>query len=253
MAKNGKTTALALQANNFQITTLGSPEQLSETIRTNFGEDFDLFALERIRVPSGQTNQWAIPTLDGDVEFKKEITGVIVFYHPARARWETDEISNTPPVCSSMDGQTPIDYATRGVVCANCPYNVWHSTEDGGRKKDCKETRFLYLLQPDAMLPDILVLPPTSIKAFRRYLTKLSRQMIPYNRVITKVTLEIVKKKFVYPEARFAPGPRLSDKDWAYIGPIAEAIKTQYERHRLAPTTPLSGEDLTGGPGADAQ
>ena len=75
-----------------------------------------------VRFPTSGSSFFEIPTITGEPEAVKEIEGTVVFKMPKRAFWATDEISNTPPSCSSRDGITPIDGPDKQAV--TCSWSV---------------------------------------------------------------------------------------------------------------------------------
>jgi hypothetical protein len=51
----------------------------------------------------------------------------------------------------------------------------------------------VFLLQPDAILPLQVSLPPTSLRGFRKYMTRLASKGKSYYSVITSFGLEVTK------------------------------------------------------------
>lgn len=105
------------------------------------------------------------------------INGTIVYFHKARGYWQ--EEGQQIPTCSSMDGKTGTRRIsedgtdTEMVNCANCPYNQFGSDPKGGAGKACKEMRRLFIVEQDSILPAILNVPPTSLKAFDQFISGL--------------------------------------------------------------------------------
>lgn len=113
--------------------------------------------LDRIKIPAGGSTAFEIPSVDGDdSEMVKEITGVILYNHPANAYY-TDKYTggSNPPDCSSFDGIHGI--GNPGGSCKNCPFNKFGSGE--GKSKACKNRRMLYILRDGELFPVILNLP----------------------------------------------------------------------------------------------
>ena len=67
------------------------------------------------------------------------------------------------------------------------------STSGSGNGKACKEQMQLFMLQSDAVLPIQVSLPPTSLKGFRKYMTRLASKGKSYMTVVTGLTLSVEK------------------------------------------------------------
>ena len=160
-----------------------------QTIRENIGNDrITDRDLDRIVVPLGGGLNWTVPTLEGE-DSEKSLDGIIVHWTAPRAYWATgmDVGGNTPPDCSSHDGE--IGYGQPGGDCFICPLNQWGSAEGGGGKA-CKEKRMLFLLRASDLLPIVIQAPSTSIQPIKKYLLRLASQGLPYWSVMTSLSLE---------------------------------------------------------------
>lgn len=136
---------------------------------------------------------------DDDVEYLKEIIGVIVFTHRANGFWPGNygsDDGNKIPYCSSMDGKTGIRIDSGEIVtCENCPYNQFGSAADEkgnqSRGKACKNMRRLYIMRDGNPNIYLLTVPPTSIKEVNKQLTKImGSKGIPYTNLIIGLKLE---------------------------------------------------------------
>ncbi len=143
------------------------------------------FDLPRIRVNSG-TALWLIPGLDGD-QTVQAIEGVIVATRETRVYYSTKDAGNVPPDCSSIDGVH--GNGKPGGECARCPLAAWDSAQDGSGQA-CKQVRQLFLLRGPSMLPEVVMIPPTSLKAVRQFFVKLATQGIQYYHSILRIELE---------------------------------------------------------------
>jgi len=216
---------------SYAIATRG--DELATIIRENMGESGRMtpFDLDRVKVPTGGGKTWVVPTLDGEQDVR-EISGVIVAWRDARAFWETPFASSgggVPPDCSSQD--SVIGFGMYGVgselhpdgKCSTCPMAQWGSkvNERGEetRGQACKSMRLLFLLQPDALLPVAMFMPPTSVTPLRKYFMRLSTQGVPYYGVVTGLSLGLTKSgdgiEYSQVEARMID--RLSDDDRATV------------------------------------
>ncbi len=142
------------------------------------------FDLPRIKVNSG-TALWLIPGLEGDTT-AQSIEGVVVSARDTRVYYKSKDAGNVPPDCSSIDGAT--GKGDPGGACASCPLSEWDSGENGAQA--CKQVKQLFMLRGSSMLPEVVSLPPTSLKAIRQFFLKLATQGIQYYHCILRVELE---------------------------------------------------------------
>lgn len=144
------------------------------------------FDLPRIKVASG-TALWLIPTLEGDVT-APTIDGVVVAARDTRVYYKSKDGGNVPPDCSSIDAIT--GKGTPGGECAKCPLAQYETAPDGGAGQACKQLKQLFMLRGSSMLPEVVSLPPTSLKAVRQFFLKLATQGIQYFQCILRIELE---------------------------------------------------------------
>jgi hypothetical protein len=143
------------------------------------------FDLPRIKVSPG-TALWLIPALEGD-ETAASVTGVILHVRDARAYFKSRDGGNVPPDCSSRDGET--GHGSPGGICADCPLSQWESA-DNGRGQACRATKQLFLLRGESHFPELLTLPPTSIRPLSQYFLKLVTQGVEHHHCIMRIDLE---------------------------------------------------------------
>lgn len=173
---------------------------VAEILKSNLGASgrLDQFTLDRIKVPAGGGQVWTIPTLDGPVQ-DKEVEGIVIAWNEQRGYWSQsfgDSGGGTPPDCASRD--SAIGIGDPGGSCLSCPLAKFGSAE---KKKDrqgkeidsrgqaCKQTRLLFVLFENAMIPTVVAVPPTSLKAAGQYFLRLASHSIPYYGVKTRFTL----------------------------------------------------------------
>lgn len=142
------------------------------------------FDLPRIKVASG-TALWLIPGLEGDTT-QPAIEGVVVLGRDTRVYYKSKDAGNVPPDCSTIDGKT--GKGDPGGACAGCPLAEWDSGENGAQA--CKQVKQLFMLRGASMLPEVVSLPPTSLKAVRQFFLKLATQGIQYHHCILRIELE---------------------------------------------------------------
>lgn len=141
--------------------------------------------------------KWVMPT-GGQLAFTgpdgmpvKVIEAVMIFHTAARAWWKSQEVTGSLPDCSSYDGQRPATgKGPKGETdCSKCPLNEFGSGKEG-RGKACKERLNAFFVRKDDRLPNLLPLPPTSIRPFSRYVTALINGGKPLSAVVTELSLE---------------------------------------------------------------
>jgi len=184
-------------------------------ISTNIGAGgLSEFDLPRIKIPAGGGLQWAVPTLEGET-MESTIEGVIVLARDTRAYYSQpigESGGNQPPDCFSSDGATGV--GKPGGACMTCPLAQYGSAP-GGRGQACKQIKQVFMLRGSLLLPEVISLPPTSLKAAKQYLLKLTSQGIPYYSVVTRVGLERTKNAqgIAYSRAAFAFVRRLTQDE----------------------------------------
>jgi hypothetical protein len=187
------------------------------------------FDFDRIKIPAGGGLSFNVTTLEGE-DSEKTITGVIVLARDARAFWQKslDEGGgNQPPDCHSNDGITGIANpgVNAGGDCTKCPLaqfgsdtKVVNGATVQGRGQACKAIRQLFILRGDSLLPVVLALPPTSLKAAKQYMLRLAGQGVPYWAAITKIGLE---------NAQNGGGIKYSKATFAFAGLLNEEQKAK--------------------------
>jgi hypothetical protein len=138
-----------------------------------------------------------------------QIEGVIVMSHAINVRWGrsfAERSDNEKPACKALDGITGVDENGEIHDCATCPYNKY--TTDGERKA-CMNRRQLYILRKGDIIPVLLTLPPSALRAYDNYRINLSVTMRKrMNGVVTRITLASKKNK----------------KDIKYSAPVFDAV-----------------------------
>ena len=183
------------------------------------------FSFDRVKLPAGGGTAFEMPALDGeDAEMAKDITGVIVYNHPAFAYYKDKYAGgNNPPDCGSFDGVVGV--GTPGGSCRDCPYNKFGSGE--GQSKLCKNKRMLYILQEGELFPIMLSLPTGSLKNFTNFVkTNLSRGR-KLNQIVTKISLKKATNNsgITFSQAVFAFVRPLSDSEKSAIANVTDTVK----------------------------
>lgn len=203
-----------------------SPEEFREIVETNFaGETISAFDLERVRVPSGGGLAWEVPTLEGDIEYVKELRGIIIKHQLVRSYWATSfesRDSSTPPDCQSFDGIAGV--GDPGGLCRTCLFNQFGSAQDGTAGKACREQYMVFFVRPNALMPTLLVAPVMSVKPIRKYLIQLVSHVLPTYGVVTSFKLEREKNAAGIEYARIFPSvvQRLSQEEMSHMREIVK-------------------------------
>lgn len=174
---------------------------VAQILEDNFGDEgFSTTDLDRLTVPSGGGTAWDIP----DEAPARTVEGVVIHRQPTRSMWfkkrGEDGEEDGPPDCYSNDGKVGIGVfgpgsdGNKSGVCAECPMNVFGSSTTGsGTGKACKEQMQVFVLQEGSVLPIQISLPPTSLKPWRKYMTRLAAKGKSYMSVVTGFTLSVEK------------------------------------------------------------
>jgi hypothetical protein len=168
----------------------GNLDSINEAIATNIsGGGISDFDLPRVKISGGASPRWIVPTLEGE-ETLARIDGVIVFARDTRVYYKTafgKSSGKQPPDCTSSDGIT--GKGKPGGECSRCPLAEYGSAEEGAGQA-CKQVKQLFVLRGDLLLPEVVSLPPTSLKGARQFFLKLTTQGIPYYHALVGLELE---------------------------------------------------------------
>jgi hypothetical protein len=165
-------------------------DDINEAIATNIsGGGISDFDLQRVRISGGASPRSIVPTLEGE-EMVDRINGVMVYARDTRALYETPfgkGNGKQPLACTSSDGIT--GKGKPGGECSRCPLAEYGSAEEGTGQA-CKQVKQLFLLRGDLLLPEVVSLPPTSLKGARQFFLKLTTQGITYHQALVCLELE---------------------------------------------------------------
>lgn len=199
-----KNTELA-PIDNFQIANRYEgmdPELLAELQdQMDDLDDESGIMCRQIKIPAGGGLAYEVQgDDDDDMEYMKEIVGVIVFTHRMNGYWPnsygTGEGEDKIPLCSSMDGKAGLCRDTGELrSCESCPMNQFGSAMGSNgemaKGKACKNMRRLYMMLDGDPNFYLLTVPPTSIKEVNRQLAKImGSKGIPYTGLIVSLKLE---------------------------------------------------------------
>jgi hypothetical protein len=205
------------------------PETMMELIQENYVTEGEVpFLFDRVRLlAGGATNFQMRGEEPGQVVEIPEIVGVIVDQHKINAYWPGDfSGEGTPPQCYSHDGKTGT--GDPGGDCESCPQAKW-GTGKKERGRACKNMRRLYVLRSGETLPVVLTLPPTSLKAYKDFVKKLTfKHRMTLHEAVVRITLRREKNAdgIPYSEVAIVPIERLPKE-------AAEAVKRWAEQLKI--------------------
>lgn len=240
-------TALVPFQERFKLALSGAGANLGQLMRQNLdGESLragDI--LDRIKIPSGGSTFWSVPSLDGE-KAEKALEGIILSTKRRRAYWRSTDPSNNPPDCSSADCLHGV--GKPGGDCMACQLNAFGSAtkKDGsaGAGKACKEVRQIFLLLPGRKLPVVIGASPGSLRVMRDYLGKeltMQREMPCYG-CITRLELSKEKSADGIEYSRIKPSfvEQLGEEEMKAVAAYAASLASVFE------ATEIHGEDAEG-------
>ena len=243
-----------VKVEKYQIMTI-DPDRAREVIKSNVGpQGFDQFDMDRIRIPSGGQTSWQIVDLEGEETAEKEISGIIVhFSDPRRLYKEAFEKTGggTPPDCASDDGISGV--GDPGGLCAKCPFAQFGSAVDkdgkASRGQACQQRRMLFLVRQGEIIPTIVSLPPTSLKAARTFFLRLGGRMLPYWAVSVALSLEKDKNRegIEYSKVKIVLQETLADGHLKHLEAIRSTLLPLLQR------TKASDDDFDRGDPVEAE
>lgn len=160
------------------------------------------FDLPQVRVPTGGGVAWTYETSRGP-EVTKALDVVIAIARANLRKWYRTPFGEGeagPPDCASEDNlrgfgiNTIEDAKPDWHECPACPWSQFGSDRVTRTGKDCSEYMLVYAFRLDSMLPDVVVVPPTSLKTFRKYVLQLAGEGKRVFQVITRLTLESAER-----------------------------------------------------------
>ena len=169
------------------------------------------FTLSRIKIANGMA-QWVIEDVEGE-KTEPFIQGVIVHIHDVRTYYPNKQARNVPPECSSRDGK--VGFGKPGGECAKCALAQWDSAEGDSSAQACKQGKVLLIFRGDNLLPDVVHIPPTSIKAVEKFGLQSLTKRLPYHHCVTRISLVKAQSKGgdSYGKAVFEVVRRLSPEE----------------------------------------
>lgn len=160
--------------------------------------DLETIPFGKIAIAGAGANVFKV-TEPGDDEPTSvmDIEGVIIWSHKQNALWlrPMGSTEDKSPDCFSMDAVIGTVKETGECYrCDGCQYNEYGSNPNGPGKA-CKNMRLLYIMRSGDIFPMVLQLPPTAIRIFDNYRTKVVMDRRRMDSVVTKITLKTQKSQ----------------------------------------------------------
>jgi len=185
---SGKTEETELmKIDEYAIVERGMDDIAEVVVQNLGGEELRVIDLPRIKLPTQGATQWAVPTASG-VDMIDALEGIIIDHRKVKLYWVDEETLGQPPDCVAEDGRNGV--GDPGGICAKCENNVFgSSSKKGSRGKACKDRKQVLFLTRDSLIPQLITLPPTSLRSFGEYMIALAGLGLPHYAVVTRVTL----------------------------------------------------------------
>lgn len=162
------------------------------------GESLSFQDLTKVTIPTGGLKMWTVDTAEGQTT-RQAMNGIILVQSLCRFLYAKpfEETGGTePPLCFSTDslngvyipgnGELPEHLAKVGVPsgkCLSCPFAKYGTRTKGngnGRGQACQQKRLLLMLTQDSRMPQVVSIPPSGLKAAKKYLVDLQALGLEY-------------------------------------------------------------------------
>jgi len=225
MEKPNTSAELMTLDQRFPIINPLEHQEVLELGKSNLGpRGIDINQLDRIQVPSGGAMTFEIHGTEGS-ETARFVTGVVGAWRDARMYYKSayGEGQKKPPDCKSLDGV--MGTGDPGGECETCPFAQFGSDKTG-RGQACKQIRQILFVREGQIVPDLISVPPTSLKNVRQYFLRLMSSRTPYWGIVTNISLEPAQNAGGTRYARmvFSSGPRFSPEQRALMKPLADQM-----------------------------
>ena len=236
-----------IDTGGFNFPALIEREQALEVFQANM-EGVEM-QFERIKMPSGGGLAFEVIDDSGEVQYVKELIGIILDHYPVNAYWadaygEGDD-TRQPPDCVASNGKNGIATPESGLTggpCKQCPLNQWGTgrQKDGslGKGKACRNLHRVYILLASEGLPSMIALPPTSLSSFHDHMRRLLKRLKPHYTVVTRIKLQKAKNTggTEYSHAIFGTVGEFPPQTVTGIKEIIEQMKPAMRAQRIDAT-----------------
>ncbi len=171
---------------------------------------------------------------EDDDEWQKSFEGTVLFSALQNAWYSKpyDRNDPLPPNCMSSNSIKPDGGdMIQAKSCGKCPRNQFGSGSNG-KGKACKNSRKLFIRLPGGLLPKVLSLPPTSMKAYEGYVVDLGSKGFPHSsHVMTKFEVHKQEKNQDYYNIRFITITGLEAQEYVDTKIIKNQLKEEMKNH----------------------
>lgn len=230
-------------------------EELDMILEENLGGDsLKVSDLTRVNVPAGGGKIWTFDTVDGEFE-GKELTGIIIMTKIVRSYWETDfneSGGGSAPDCFSLNGKDGVGEVADscGGKCKACPMNEFGSGKNG-KGRACKESRLIFMLTKDDILPLVIKAPVMSLNNARQYLVQLMSRRKAIHSVYTTLTLAndknedgIKYSKVVFTKVGDVEDPNATRAYALQIRPHLDSMASKMTKEKDTPKNDYTSTDV---------
>ena len=219
--------------NKYEIAAMDRKELKSLMAETLGALDVTEFDLERIVVPTGGGLNWQIANAEGETDTPRSFDAVILNFAKRRSFYEEsyeESGGGSPPDCSSSDCLT--GEGNPGGSCNICPNAQFGSSKKpGGLGQACSQNMFLFIVRPDEIMPSVLKIPPTSIRAISKAIMRVAfKKRVHYYHALIR---------FCLGEAQNANGVAYSEIKLKFLGKIDNKEQKQIAAELHNGLTPL--------------
>jgi hypothetical protein len=220
-----KNTEVMTLHERFPIIDPMTNKEILDLSKSNLGSrSIEITHLDRLQCPTGGGLSFELATLEGSASVK-HVTGFIVAWREIRLLYEGafgEGGGKKVPKCKSLDGYWGI--GDPGGDCEHCPLAQFGSDPKGGRGQACKQVRQILFLREGEIVPNLVNVPPTSLKNARQYFLRLLSARVPYWGILTNLSLERTQNAegTSYARMLFSSGQRLNEAERALMRPYAE-------------------------------
>jgi hypothetical protein len=174
-----------------------NPETISDVMAAmsdNLPDGLNTLNLMRIKVPAGGAPSLVVETANGE-EMRAQQDSILLASRKTRLYFGGKAYGSgpkKPPQCTSTDGFRGV--GDPGGECRQCPYAQFGSAvrPDGSAApgQACKQVIQVLALLPGEILPHLLNVPPTSLKAWDHYMLSLVSGRTRFWGCVTRLALE---------------------------------------------------------------
>lgn len=188
-------TALTVVEPGGYLALSEDPAEIEAIITENLGgQEISERDLPLIKMPSGETLFWQVPSLGG-VQAVEAIEGIVIHFKSTRALWDDSkkDEDNKRPICVSDNAIVGV--GTPGGACKPCPMAQFNTaTDDNGDPapgQACNAKELWFMLLPGSYLPVVLRLSAGSLDNAKSYrVGTLGSAGMRLGSVVTRIGLE---------------------------------------------------------------